>query len=231
MDLCLTGWTLGGEAMAFDALRQIMASHALDSSDLAAFAARIERLAGQRPDLGESVAFAVVLCRRSVLSEESDDSGFLKWERSAWRYGFRRSFARAAALGALRRVERQFAGLRDWPPIGRSRTAHRIAEDPRFHLVAGYTAGILRDCSQEECNRSQLELLRAAIAMARYREETGEEAADPALLVPRYLPAVPVCPESGETLLCREGWVGFHEDARRGWTVRRRSDAAPAAVR
>jgi hypothetical protein len=184
-----------------------------------------------RPDLGESVAFVIVLCRRSVLAEESDDPGFLKWERSAWRYGFRRSFARAAALGALRRVEREFAGLRDWPPIGRSRTAHRIAEDPRFHLAAGYTAGILRDCSQEEYNRSQLELLRAAIAMARFREETGEEAADPALLVPRYLPAVPVSPESGETLLCREGWVGFHEDARRGWTVRRRSEAAPAAVR
>lgn len=230
-DECVAGWTLQCEPQAIDLCRQILSGHALAGSDLAALAGRIDRLAASRPDFHDTIAREVVLQRQVVLLEEAADPTLLGWEMSAWRQGFSRRVARAASLRGLRAMGGELSELRNRPQGEWKRSAYRIAELPRFRVAGRVLNPVAYKYGLEVRARTLLELLRAAVAAARYREETGEEAADPEVLVPQYLPAVPVSPETGETLLCRKGWVGFHEDARQGWTVRRRSEAAPAALR
>jgi hypothetical protein len=203
------------ESVAQAAAQDILESYSLKSSELEAFAGKLDLLWSGRPKLEDAFAVEDVITRRLLMRLVLEDSRGgssiqeLRQGRS-WRFLFSRRLALAGALGEMERVYRTAGTLGALPLGDRLDAARRLTEEslPEKNPIARQIIPNLRSLYKNDAAaRMHWVLFRIATAIAWYETEKGEAPKTLADLVPRHLSTVPRCPYTDTPLRYAAGKV------------------------
>jgi hypothetical protein len=198
-------------------VRDLLAGHSLQASDLESFARKLDRLWDARPSVSDSFAVEDAMMRRTII--EVGKGGLSKlplngvnndWIKKSWRYFFSNRLALAGALGELEEAFRQARAVSGLAPHLRASAMQRDADRvmaSRNPIVLILYPAVSRIYARDAFSQMEFTLMRVATAIAWFEAERGQAPERLADLVPRYLPRIPVCPLTGQPLGYRDGAV------------------------
>lgn len=191
-----------GEGIALDACLALMEGHSISPTVWMRFAAQLDELEESRPTL-EPALRAEDIYRRGLILEGPIDKARSNPPETigpGWRQLFSQRLMRAGALSETAEFFREMESCDRLPVRERRQRAASIGQHFRAsgNPLALETISMLHKVVERDLiARMNLTLLRVAVALAWFEAETGQPPASLSDLVPRHLPAVPVCPLTG----------------------------------
>jgi hypothetical protein len=195
-------------------LRELLAGHSLEPSELESFAGKLDLLWSRRPSLDQALQVEDALIRRGLvdlgLERRSRGKDFGAMECRSWRYLYSQRLAYAGALGEAQRLMERLQALSELPGPQRPAAADKLnseaatSENPFIKLLL---PGLSRLQLRDLVAQMSWTLMRVSVAIAWYESEHGRVPEKLQDLMPRYLPRVPGCPLTGKPLGYENGRV------------------------
>jgi hypothetical protein len=228
----------GFEIWAAVQWRSVLQGHALSVSNLEAACLILDELEADRLTLHDVVESEYQNRRRDVLHFYRTEARYFDKDHTgpAWRY---LGSLRLRACDLLNNIDSDYRAILKIEKLpsreqvaaleklesslerDRPRAATHFSSSPELFRMA-------YDWETDAYVRLSRQMMRTATAIAWYEAEKGRPPESLAALVPRYLPEVPVCPVTGETIPYRggeivaKGWGWHSETEGVTWTIRRR---------
>jgi hypothetical protein len=206
------------ETQAAARARRILEAHALSVQELEIIARWLDRLASARPPLALTI-FADDAVERSMLVDpEFVTAVFISavdpTVEPTWRELWSPTLHAAKRASALAQAARRFARIDALPPWDRMDEARRVSESLDLKLCGAWAIPDQEFFQWEVRGLTVLAHLRLGIALAWYEREHEAFPAALGSLVPRYLPAVPLCPRTGRSIHYEQGrfWIDLAPD-------------------
>lgn len=191
--------------------RDILEAHSFSAEDLASFARWLDRLAQARPPIARTILVDSALERRFAVdlsfSGAIHISDGLTSTVPTWRELWSTTLHSAKRAAALTQAARALDGFDAVPTWQREDLARRRLEELRSEVSQSWELPSEKSYQCDAVTQMYMTLLRVGVALAWHEVERGNFPETLSALLPRYLPAVPVCPYTGHALLYERGRI------------------------